>query len=72
MLSPSKVWLAGFDFKQGGFGVVTKTDQTAPTSRRGRGGGGVQVLFANAMYERMYSQYLRFRVILARGLVRFL
>jgi hypothetical protein len=38
MLSPSKVWLAGFDFKQGGFGVVTKTDQTAPTSRRGRGG----------------------------------
>jgi len=25
--------------------------------------GGVQVLFANAMYERTYSQYLRFRVV---------
>jgi hypothetical protein len=43
----------------------------SPTSGRGGGGGGGHVLFANAMYERPYLHYLRFRVFLACGLVRF-
>jgi hypothetical protein len=50
--------------------VLLSTEDVLSVRLQPRGGGG-HVLFANAMYERPYLHYLRFRVFLACGLVRF-